>query len=251
MNAGAGLSLLVPFREDASGTRTAPFEWLCAYYRAHLPAAEMVVGECTGHPYSKSIAVNDAAAKATGEVFVIVDADIWLSPLVIERCAAAIRRNRTGLWFLPHHASYELVREDTEAVLACDPAKYDSFGVPTRYDQRVDKAPGQALIISSEAFFTVGGFDPRFRGWGGEDTAFVRAADTLYAKHRRTRDWIVSLWHERPDWRSKKDRHWGDGVRYGDNDATHTLVKRYKSANGNVAEMRALVDEWLKGDQPV
>jgi hypothetical protein len=34
MDGGIGISLLVPFREDASGTRTAPFEWLRAYYRA-------------------------------------------------------------------------------------------------------------------------------------------------------------------------------------------------------------------------
>jgi hypothetical protein len=241
MGDGAGVSLLVPFREDASGTRTAPFEWLRAYYRAHLPAAEIVVGECAGDPYSKSIAVNDAARRSAGDIFAILDADTWLSPRVIERCAAAIRTSGAGLWFLPHRASYELCREDT----ACDPAQYDSFGVPTRYERRVDRGPGQALIISADGFSTVGGFDPRFRGWGGEDRAFVRAADTLYAEHRRTRDWILSLWHERPGGHSKSDRHWHDGMPYGDNRASHKLVKRYKRAIGNVPQMRALVDEGL------
>jgi glycosyltransferase involved in cell wall biosynthesis len=202
-----------------------------------------VVGECTGDPYSKSIAVNDAARKATGDIFVILDADTWLPPPVIEQCAEAIRTSRTDVWYIPYHVVYRLVREDTAAILASDAATCEPLSVPARYEERIDKPPGGAQIIPARGFRTVGGYDPRFRGWGGQDRAFVRAADTLYVAHRRTRNAVISLWHERVGAKSKKHTSWRDGLPYGKNDVTRTLVKRYKSACGDVSQMRALVDK--------
>jgi hypothetical protein len=39
-------------------------------------------------------------------------------------------------------------------------------------------------ILPREAIEIIGGWDERFRGWGGEDHATVRATDTLYGPTR-------------------------------------------------------------------
>ena len=51
------------------------------------------------------------------------------------------------------------------------------------------------LMLPREAFFTVGGMDPRFRGWGGEDVSFMHAVDTLWGKHKTGHNDIMHFWH--------------------------------------------------------
>ena len=50
-------------------------------------------------------------------------------------------------------------------------------------------------IMPSEAFWEVGGWDERFRGWGGEDHAAMRATDTLYWRHKTMPVQVLHLWH--------------------------------------------------------
>ena len=99
-------------------------------------------------------------------------------------------------------------------------------------------------IMPREAFEAVGGWDERFRGWGGEDYAFARALDTLWGPHKNTANDILHLWHPRitggrgPDWTVKM---WANQLEPRVNDE---LSSRYGRAFGDVTEMRKLQDEW-------
>src|ERR1700744_3825414 len=101
---GSGISLLVPFRTD-HGRRAETWSWLERYWRHELPGAEIVIGTDSHPAFSKTSAVNRAAAKATGDIFVILDADCYISGDVILSCAqnvGAARAAGHGLWYMPY-----------------------------------------------------------------------------------------------------------------------------------------------------
>ena len=57
---GAGLSLIVPFRDDLQEGRADNWAWLRAFWEHTLPEAEIVLGDAPGIPFSKTCAVNAA-----------------------------------------------------------------------------------------------------------------------------------------------------------------------------------------------
>src|SRR5277367_444464 len=78
---GHGISILVPVH-ITEPERAKNWQWLKAYWQSSLPGAEIVIGddsEVDKVPFSKSAAVNNAASRARGNVFVIVDADVYIS----------------------------------------------------------------------------------------------------------------------------------------------------------------------------
>jgi hypothetical protein len=96
-------------------------------------------------------------------------------------------------------------------------------------------------IMSREAFETVGGMDTRFAGWGGEDIAFVRAVETLYAKNKTLDSEVYHLWHPSIG-HNATNKMWEGQNAPGPNGH---LAKRYHAATGDIVKMRALVSECL------
>jgi hypothetical protein len=106
-----------------------------------------------------------------------------------------------------------------------------------------------AQILPRTAYNIVGGWDERFRGWGGEDHAAMRATDTLYWHHKSLPDQVLHLWHPQigpqgtAPWIHWKERMWEGQADPAVNDR---LSWRYYHAMGNKKRMRKLVDEGLK-----
>lgn len=246
------ISLLVPFRTE-DPHRHKVFAWLKRYWAHELPEAEIVEGHDWGMPFSKTCAVNDAASRARGDIFVILDADAYLPGEVIRLAAARInraRRHNHPLWFVPYRRVYRLTVEATCNVLHSDPR--DPYRFPTPPDDLdVESTQGSAFghrfgaliqIVPREAFELVGGMDPRFRAWGGEDVSFVRALDTLYGKHKTTDNDVLHLWHPKigTGWAT---REWDGQKGPRENDQ---LAIRYNQATGDRVRMRRLVNEGHK-----
>jgi hypothetical protein len=101
-------------------------------------------------------------------------------------------------------------------------------------------------IVPREALEIVGGWDPRFRGWGGEDHSAMRATDTLYWKHKTTRNQVLHLWHPMLSktglsyWVPWSKRIWENQPSAGSNGR---LASRYSQAFGDIKKMKALVNE--------
>jgi GT2 family glycosyltransferase len=55
---------------------------------------------------------------------------------------------------------------------------------------------GGIIAVTVEAFYDIGGYDERFRGWGCEDWAFSIAASTVRGPFERLAYPAVHLWHE-------------------------------------------------------
>jgi hypothetical protein len=90
---------------------------------------------------------------------------------------------------------------------------------------------GGVFVIRPDAWWQAGGMDERFTGWGSEDMAFRRAADTLLGPTRRHDGTIVHLWHA-PSARSGPDV-----------DVGWDLAARYAAAEDDPRAMRALIAE--------
>lgn len=241
------ISILVPFRDDGEERRRT-WDWLKQYWEWALPDAEVIEGHTDAVPFNKAAAVNDAACRANGKVFVILDADIYTDWEELLRCARALVSSKQRRWFMPYDKFYRLNAEATSALLAGDPAAPYQLPSPPPADELEPGCSADygtqygagVLVMPREAFYCVGGFDPRFsRGWGSEDASMLRALDTLWAPHEVVPNDVVHLWHMRPgtDW---KTRTW---VGQAGGSANSRLAQRYAYATGEPGWMRSLCDE--------
>jgi hypothetical protein len=249
------ISLLVPFRPSVHHPHRARlWRWLRDYWRHELPEAEIVIGRSTSHAFSKTEAVNDAARRARGGIFVLLDSDAYLAGSAIMEATRQIEEAAERghhLWFVPYRNLYRLTEESTELVLESDPSHPYRFSTPPPEDA-VESTEGSmhghhygamCLIMPREAFETVGCMDPRFKGWGGEDVAFLLALDTLYGKHKSLKNDILHLWHPSIG-KTVTDKMWEGQHSPGVN---NNLAVRYHRAHGDSVKMRILVDEGCLG----
>jgi hypothetical protein len=246
---GKGITLLVPFRSDGD-RRSQTWEWLRAYWQAWLPEAEIVEGHDGHFPFCKTAAANEAFRRSGGDVVVILDADCYIDSEVILSCARQIRsarRRGRRLWFIPYRHFYRLTDQASLLVLSSAPEDPYRFSSPPPADD-TEESSGQSVghwfgaliqIMPREAFVAAGGMDERFAGWGGEDISFMNAVDTLYARHRTTRNQTLHLWHPHIG-TVHLEREWEGQAEPGSN---NPLTTRYQGAFGRPDRMRALTRE--------
>jgi predicted glycosyltransferase involved in capsule biosynthesis len=251
---GKGIALLVPFRDDAATGRLVNWQWLQRYWEESLPDAQIVVGtDYGGNPFSKTCAVNDAFRNSdpTCDIIVMIDADCYIAPEVILQCAADIREARLydeRKWFVPYQNLYRLTQEGTSHLTTADQDDVEHFLRPPT-DDDVSSASSSPTghrygaliqIFPREAFEMIGGMDPRFRSWGGEDITNVRVLDTLYCIHETTNNAVFTLYHTA--YGDVYLRRWAGQSLTGVNDA---LSLRYRKTRRDPARMQAIIDEWI------
>lgn len=245
---GPKISLIIPF-SSKDPVRKRNFKWLLHYWKHELPDAEIIVGESRGGIFCKGEALNRAVSRARGQVLVILDADAYMEGQVLEYCAEKILKHRKHhLWFVPYRHLYRLTEKITEAIIQSDPD--DPLRIPsppppdyitnqghnTIYGHRYG---AMCMIFHRDAYDLLGCFDERFRGWGGEDIALLRALDTLYGKHKTVEADIFHLWHSFLG-NDYKTRVWPGQKKAN---ANEKLANKYFRAHRNIERMRALIDE--------
>lgn len=250
------VSLLVPFRDDGEH-RGRVWRWLRKYWRERFPTAEIIQGWDDGTPFSKAAAVNRAASIARGRIFVVLDADAYLHPAVLQNCANQIDEalhNGGRAWFMPYTHLFRLNHETTLQLLQtnperpihmpppddwCEPKIGESGHEPPGGTSHGHQYGAMAQVVPREAFELVGGFDPQFSGWGGEDWSFLKSLDTLYCQHEVKEADVMHFWHARVG------RDWWDRQWVGQSWATANsrLAQRYSAASTEVGAMRSLCDE--------
>ena len=197
-----------------------------ARYRYLLPDATLVDVDTTHEPFCLAACRNEGIrlAEAGGyDVVILADADTLPEhgPLTaaIEAAAADTRVH------LPYTEYRSLRADGTRQYLAGRP-------LPACRALAVDGACSGVYVTTPATWWSHGGQDERFLGWGGEDAAWYTAHTTLLgAPPARHNGRVYALHHE-------------SAVKEGDQyTANFTLVHRYQQADGDPDAMRALLNE--------
>lgn len=227
------VSLLVPLGEGHNEQRETHWEWLRARWEALRPSWEVVEGRCRADRWCKATAVDNAARQANGDVWVICDADLWVESWPTLKEAAELAR--ATAWVVPCGNVYRLDQQTTAGIVAHDPDRPVDWPtrntVLARVPYRLIPAGG-IFAVTPDNYRASGGFDPRFIGYGGEDTSLACALNTLVGEPARL---DASVWHL---------AHPLTGVAKlgrpsGGNDR---MARRYLRCEGDPIAMRELID---------
>lgn len=198
-------------------------------YAAHHPTWEVIEGQ-GGFPWRKAVAIADGISKASGDIFVIADADVWCDGL-----QDAVDALDTSPWVIPHRLVYRLNEAATNALY--DFPQLDPSAIGTMPDMLEELAyigwSGGGIVIIQRDAWDVAPMDPRFCGWGQEDVSWGFALDALVGDHERLHADLWHLWHAP---QARLNRRTGS-------DAGHALAQRYRAARHKPDQMAALVAE--------
>ena len=182
---------LIPFRADL-GHRDRLWHHLQTNYWAHLPYP-IIVGHHDDGPFNRSTAVN-TAARAAGDwdVAIIADSDTWVP---IRQLTEAVRLAGTGNRLVSAlTAVAELDGRCTAQILS---GELDFLNLGVECVRSAELATQSSMIaVPRNLWDSIGGFDEKFAGWGGEDNAFWRAATILGGRPHRVEGYAFHLWHQ-------------------------------------------------------
>lgn len=217
------VAILIPAGGPWCVERARALEWILDYYRSNHPQWDRHVG-MVGEPWSKGTAVDSAKQATEADVFVIADADSFVAPEHLnDAVVAAVRFG----WAMPHSMVFRLSARATDAVYA--DAKPNLLDLD-RGAYRGVKGGG-ILAITRDAYDMVGGIDPRFEGWGGEDVSLNYALCALVSSGARFAGNLIHLWHPHP------------APNLRGSPAAEALVARYLKARSSPHAIRALIAE--------
>lgn len=214
------VSVLIPFSPDSTWRVQA----LEHAVRQYTESWETIIGTVDG-PWRKAAAVADAARTAAGEIFVVADADCVCGG--VEQAVAAVSAGAG--WAMPHGNVHRLDEEATLEVYAGTPPE-QTVGRAER--TRRGMFGGGIVVVTRQAWERAP-LDPRFVGWGQEDSSWGLALDTLCGPPARLNHDLWHLWHPPAP---RRDRRIGS-------DQGHALFERYRQARNRPDVMAKLIEE--------
>ena len=203
-------SVIIGFR-NAIDDRLRNLNYTIAYYRKHLPEAELIVVEQdsrtdlgnrvdkhlyinTGNDfYSRSRGFNEGYNVSTGDYIIMADGDCLLDTSFFEKIHNYYAQFDSYFVIPYSNPVYYLSKEETEGFIST--GQDNTGNNQTRKTEALKNASGGIGIVSAENFYRVGGFDPRFKGWGVEDDAFNNKCIGLGLQSKRLDHQMVHLHH--------------------------------------------------------
>lgn len=215
------LTVVIPWRPQSS--RLAAFDAVAAWYHSNIIDVRIRPVDTDDSVFNLAHCRNRGIRAITdpNEVVIINDADTIpeRAPLLEAIGAAA----HSGLVHLPY-TDYHWLGASGTAQLASgvDPADCDF--------ELVRGACSGVYVTTPATWWSHGGQDERFRGWGFEDAAWYVAHETLLGDPPRRHPGTVYALHHVPETR--------EGPQY---DANSALMDRYRDAGSSHDAMRQIV----------
>lgn len=231
------VSLIVPYRP---GERVNPprrgegairediWAWMEKRWQSFFPRFELCLGDAGGDRFNRAAARNEAVSRASGDILVLADADVIFDPIRVREAMVALHRNRAE-WVLPYEHYEQLTGLDTMLILEGPVRSRIERPLVPRWTTLTGNAG--CMVITREAFETVGGYDEAFFGWGWEDWAFADALECLVHTQYRTAGHVLHVMHPKSPGHITEKR------------AARKLYDPYIRARGDPDAMRALIDE--------
>lgn len=221
------VSVLIPYGQPDGETgewRNRSFEWVRARWKYLCPGYEVIVAAPDRHDdpgrFNRPQAINRAAARASGDVLIIADADTAFDEGWPASAVDAVTRGGAP-WVLPY--IYRKLDRDSTADLV---RKGPTAELTGTIEEQTEFSWSGLVVVSRVGFETVGGFDERFTGWGHDDIAFGLCAEALIGHHRRPGGQALHLWHPTP-----LEHNYGHAT----NGEQYALAQRYIAATDESA----------------
>lgn len=212
------ISVLVPRAGDCPHRARA---W--AWVRTQYEGLEVCEGWGDPDEWCKADAVADALQRASGDVFVVSDADVWSDHL---HAAIAAVESGEHQWASPHRHVRRLTEEGTRQFIE---GERETSPVEENHHAVLG---GGIVVLKRETYERIP-LDRRFAGWGGEDHAWAAALRTLAGLPFIAHQALWHLWHPPQERMSRKVG----------NPANDELRGRYIDAKLSPRKMRELIEE--------
>lgn len=202
--------IVVGFPWRPTPDRLASFEIVRGWYIEALPEAEQITCDSRHEPFSRACSRNAVVTEAQSmgaDVVVVSDADTIPTPAGLRSAIAAAVDG--GLHY-----------------------PFDRY-LYAGSDNPPGGNTGGIYVCRPDVWWSFGGMDPRFDGWGGEDDQAHAAAECLIGPPTTHEGWAVSLPH------SGACRDLGSARWQPNSD----LAMRYHLARNDPRKMRALIAE--------
>jgi len=223
------VSVLVPYRPDG-GHRDRAWAWIEQRWRlAFGDEIELLVGGDDGgrNPgeFNHPLAINRLASEASGDVFVIADADTAPDPVFIRRACSWVDEGIV-VWALP--TQYRKLTEAATEEVFEHPPHTNLYGYETAWIGESVSWSG-TVAVPRAGFEFVGGYDERFAFWGADDVCFAASMATLWGPFARLPGACYHFWHPAPI--EETYGHWRHQKQYD-------LTMRYTDAWGDPEAMK-------------
>jgi hypothetical protein len=139
--------------------------------------------------YNRSKAFNDGAKLARSSVILLHDNDMLVPTGYLQRILQKIEMGYAVI--NPKRYIFYLTQEHSNAVIAGE------AGMDAQPAEAIvqNLEAGGSMAITREVYWSIGGMDESFQGWGGEDTEFWDRCQVLPC-WRWGYEPIVHLWHQ-------------------------------------------------------
>lgn len=176
-------------------------------------------GSCPA-PWRKAVAVDDAACRTDADILVVADADC-----LCDGVSAAIDAVDAGApWAVPHNLVHRLDEPATTQLYA------GGQPGPGRTQRPYTGFAGGGIVVLPRSTWHAVPMDPRFEGWGCEDSSWALALEKLTGRPWRGTADLLHLYHPPAP---KQLQRWG-------NHNSRALEIRYRLAAR--ASRRAMAD---------
>lgn len=215
------LTVIIPWRPQAS--RVSAFDAVVDWYRSSIPGVDIVTVDSDEQIFNLSRCRNLGVARIEERERVVVINDADTIPQLAALTEAVTAAATSGLVHLPY--------TDYHWLGAAGTAQYaDGMPLEDCDYELVRGACSGVYVTTPDSWFSHGGQDERFRGWGFEDAAWHLAHETLLGEPPRRHPGSVFALHHEPQLR--------EGPQY---DANANLMELYRSAASDPDAMRSLV----------
>jgi hypothetical protein len=215
------LTVIIPWRRQA--TRVGAFNAVVDWYRANFPTVQINTVDTDDTVFNLSRCRNVGVNAMTDRDGVVIINDADTIPEVGPLLAAVEAAATSGLVHLPYRDYHWLGSAGT--------AQYASgMALPECEFELVPGACSGVYVTTPTSWWSHGGQDERFRGWGFEDAAWHLAHETLLGEAPRRHAGRVFALHHKPELR--------EGPQF---DANAGLMQQYRDAASDRSAMSQLV----------
>ena len=136
------------------------------------------------HSYSRSLGFNEGFKICSSQIILFVDNDCIISKITLDTIRTMMETSFFELYdvVIPYRWVYDLSEDQTLEIIRT----HDVTGNLSKrsHNGRPIINFGGATVLTRNAFISIGGFDPQFVGWGGEDIAFISKCFKMLSVYR-------------------------------------------------------------------